>query len=200
MCLAIIFCCCSDKNKQPQIEKSIVPNQKDITKKISINKIGELQFRRSYANNQLMKMSDAEYEKIRRSNPWGYDNHDTSLLKKFQKFGLVNKKYNLLLRNFKSQSKINFEHFTAEFGLWDSIQNKLVFRFIRNKDDSKYKLWITDNSINSEIQIDGFYLEGLKFMVLDIVPGGYSEIVILNNYYIMNGDNSDIYIYEISYN
>src|SRR6266496_4144167 len=86
MCLAIIFCCCSDKNKQPQIEKSIVPNQKDITKKISINKIGELQFRRSYANNQLMKMSDAEYEKIRRSNPWGYDNHDTSLLKKFQKF------------------------------------------------------------------------------------------------------------------
>ncbi len=33
--------------------------------------------------------------------------------------------------------------------------------------------------------------------IIDIVPGGNKELVLLDEYYISNGDNSDLIIYEI---
>ena len=33
-----------------------------------------------------------------------------------------------------------------------------------------------------------------------MLSSGCKEVVILNEYYIMNGDNSDLYIYEIKQN
>jgi len=38
----------------------------------------------------------------------------------------------------------------------------------------------------------------LKYCRLDIIPDGNKEIVLLSEYYIMNGDNFELFVYEIS--
>lgn len=197
--VVILHSCTEAKQKSEVDKKNIRPkiiNQKNLV----IRKVDDLRFRRSYADRQFRKMSDGEYERIKRSNPGGYSNYDTSLLKKFREIGLLDKNYDLFLKKFKSLKIVDFDHQNVSFQIQDSIQNKLNCEFRRVDKTSKYTLSVSDGLLNSKIDVDGFYMADLKFMLLDIVPGGYREVVILNDYYIMNGDNSDIFIYEIKYN
>ena len=198
--IMIILYSCSGENKKTSIEKIKAPRQTKTEKKISIKKIGELRFRRSYADNQFREMSHAEYEEIRRSNPEPDYFNDSLLVKKFQKIGLINSKKELLLRKFNSFKVYDYEHPEALFILEDSSQMKLSSELCKINGVNEFNLWVSDGTKAQEIKIDGFYFEGLKYMLLDIIKGGYKEVVILNNYYIMNGDNSDLFIYEINYN
>jgi hypothetical protein len=198
--IAPILYCCSDTNKKAQVEKKIVYPQIENAKKLSIRKVGELRFRRSYADIQFREMSDAELEQIRRSNPSPDFFNDSTLVKKFQKIGLLNGKEELLLRKFDSYKVYDYDHRSALFILTDSIENKITVEICYKGGYANFDLCVGDGQQNSEIEIDGAYFEGLKYMLLDIVERGYKEIVILNNYYIMNGDNSDLLIYEIKYN
>ena len=73
---AIILCSCSEKKQIISTEKKDMSSQKTTTaKKLLIQKVGELRFRKSYSGSA----PDNKW-----TNPWGYENHDTSLLKKFQ--------------------------------------------------------------------------------------------------------------------
>ena len=94
---------------------------------------------------------------------------------------------------------MDLDHPNAEFVLKDPGINKLVCKLIRNDSNSHYTFSVSDSLRSTQIILDGFYVEGLKFMLFDIMPGGFKELVILNQYYIANGENSDIFIYEIKY-
>jgi len=64
-----------------------------------------------------------------------------------------------------------------------------------------YQLAISFKKNKAVIELEGHYGYGnrdISYLLLDLIPGGYPEIVVLNEYYIMNGDNSDIYIYEVT--
>ena len=54
------------------------------------------------------------------------------------------------------------------------------------------------NSIFNLQESYGALNRDISYLIVDLIPGGYPEIVVLNEYYIMNGDNSDIYIYEVT--
>ena len=197
----IIIYSCSGQYKKTPVEKIVTIQQTKTQKGISIRKIGELRFRMSYVVegktlnlNQLKKIGEDGRTYYYAGKP------DTVLLKKFQELGLVNNKSELLLKKFKSIKNIDFDHLNVEFQINDPYLEKLSCKLIRKDSTAYYNLIISDSMIKTQIQVDGFYMADLKFMLLDVMPGGYKEVVILNDYYIMNGDNSDLFIYEINYN
>lgn len=176
--LLVIIVGCSEKNK------------------LSINKAGELQFRRSYAAIQFRDMSDQELDSIEKSNPEpaAYTSKDTALLKRFHEIGLVDNKYAL--------KRVMFVNGYKTFQLTSS-DNKISCHIVRpadSTDSGLYDLIVRNGNQRSIIRIEGHYggtNEDIKYLLLDIITGGFKEIVILEEYYIMNGDNSDLYIYEI---
>jgi hypothetical protein len=164
-------------------------------KKFSIQKVGELRCRRSYAAIRFRDVPDKELDSIENSNPSCYSDHDTILITKLQKFGLLDKEYGLTRVMFKPSESKNFEL------AWGD--RKIICQIARPADTKKYDVYnlvaIIGNK-RSEIEIEGYYTalnEDIKYLLLDIIPGGFKEIVVLNEYYIMNGDNSDLFIYEI---
>ena len=197
--ITLITCGCKEKQMNKPVAQTKPQAKAETPKEISIKKIGELRFRRSYAAIQYREMSDAELESIRRSNPEPDYFNDSILVKKFQTLGLVNKQEELLLKKFKSIKLYDYDHPEAYFTLEDSIQKKLIALLCRRYAENEFNLWVSDSLLTAEIGVEGFYPEGLKFMLVDVIPGGYKEVVILNNYYIMNGDNSDLLIYEIKH-
>jgi len=199
--IAIFLYSCSEANKKPQVEKKIIPHQIENVKKLSIRKVGELRFRRSYADIQFREMSNAELEKIRKSNPEYYyaGEPDSFLLKRLETLNYLDQNYDLFRNKFKINKSKEFE-VTGN----DSIALKCWF--IRPQDTTKYdkyNLVLNKNNLNTEIEIEGFYsftYDEIKYLLLDIIPGGFKEVLVLSEYYFMNGDNSDLFIYEIKYN
>jgi hypothetical protein len=55
-----------------------------------------------------------------------------------------------------------------------------------------------DNQIDSADIKVADPLDRIGIKLLDLIPGGFKEIIILTNYYISNGDNYDIYVYSIN--
>ena len=195
----IIIYSCSGENKKTQVEKIPALQQTKTQKEVSIKKIGELRFRMTYviegktlSLNQLKKIGEDKQTYYYAANP------DTALIKKFQDLGVVNSN-ELLQKKFNSCKIYDNDDPEALFTIDDPIRKRLIAGLCR-KDEFKFNLWVSDSSKTMEIEIDGFYSYGLKFMLLDIITGGYKEVVILNDYYIANGDNSDLFIYQINYN
>lgn len=164
-------------------------------KKISIHKAGELRFRRSYASAQFREVSNKEIDSIQKSNPACYSNHDTILLTKLLQSGVVDKEFRLIRAMFNPSESKNFVL------TWDD--KKISCQIARPAESSKYDMYSLtafNGKKSSEIEIEGHYgilNEDIKYLLIDIIPGGYKEIVVLNEYYIIMGDNSDLYIYEI---
>ncbi len=163
--------------------------------KLSIIKAEELRCRRSYAAIQFRDVSDKELDSIEVSNPSCYSYKDTILLTKLQECGIVDKEFGLIRAMFKPSETKNFELTRGA--------KKISCQITRPADPKKYYVYnlvaISGNK-RSEIEIGGHYTglnEDIKYLLLDIIPGGFKEIIVLNEYYIMNGDNSDLYIYEI---
>jgi hypothetical protein len=194
--LTSVFGCYEKKSNKPEIHSNALI-KKDTIVEISIKQIGLLRFRKSYADGQVREVSDKELELMKRANPTAEYVNDTALTaltKRFQQLKLV-KGYEFLEKKFKTYRLLNYDHPEVLFELYGLNGGKLNCRFI--KKENKYSLIVSDNARTSKIEVDGFYIDDLKFMLWDIVPGGYKEIVVLNEYYIMNGDNSHIYVYEV---
>jgi len=198
--IVIILCSCSGKNKKPQPEKTVDHPEVQTQKTLTFQKVGELFFRRSYAEGQFREMSDAEYEKINKSNPSGDGGNDTSLLKRIHEFGFVNNNNELLLKKFNSYKPVIHNNPETSFVLTDEKGDKLNCSLISAFKESKYKLKISSNDQTKEFTLDGFCcVEGMSFIMLDIIPGGYKELVVHHEYYIMLGDNDDIIVYEVTF-
>ena len=120
-------------------------------------------------------------------------------MKKFQEIGLVNKEDALLRHKFKSNK-------TKDFELTEQDEKIISCKIARPSNPDKYDLYnliVTSGNQHFEIEFEGHYgmlNEDIKYLLFNIIPGGYKEIIVLEEYYIMNGDNSDIYVYEIKYN
>ena len=157
---AVVLHSCSEANKNPQVEKKIVPPQIENIKKLSIRKVGELGFRRSYSGSA----PDNKW-----TNPWGYNNRDTLLMKKFLEIGLVNNYGNLLLKKFDSCKVYDYYHRNVLFTLSDSLQKNLAVELCYTGGHNQFDLCAGDGEQTLEIEIDGWYFEGLKFIIADII-------------------------------
>lgn len=167
---------------------------------LNIYKVGEFRFRRSYADIQFREMPSREIDSIRFSNPvieWGsFSKIESELVVELQLAGVLD--YVFDLNRNKFPDKVN-----KKFTLTDEDGRPVEVRFLHssNNEGHSYDLVITNNKYKAILKLNEQYnslYRDISYLLLDLIPGGYPEIIILNEYYIMNGDNSDLYIYEIT--
>lgn len=169
---------------------------------ITISDPRQFSFRRSYSYFvQFSDLSeeeiDKEVETIRNSNPLNGDLHpDTVALERMHVFGIVDEKYSLYRNSFLQNPPKHFE-------LQDQHGRILDCSFIRPGDSLETGSYKLDIRLGNEVitrTVPGYYgyLNGdISYRLLDLIPGGFPEIIILHEYYVSNGDNSDLYVYEI---
>lgn len=183
---------CNQKSTEKMNENSIQPSLK---KKIEVRLIGEVRTRKSYAGVQFrenQKEIEAYLKKQYASNPTtGYqpDSISKYLISQFERLGLI-KDDELLLRNFKKQ--------TDEKTAYSDSSGRnigLVFYHSIVTDHMHFKLLSAADSV--DIDTGGTNLQNLDYAFIDVIPSGNKELVFLDDYYIMNGDNFDFKVYEI---
>lgn len=188
ICLALLFSCSLKKEKQ---QKVTAISEITARKKIEIQFAGEIQSRRSLNDFQSLK-SEREFEdyfaKQEKSNPVLHAG-DSILKKKFEELGIV-KGRELLLHKFKCDTLTRFQ-------IADSIGKKIniQFDFVPGRLGG-HKIIASFSQDSTEITIPGI-MQDLKYILLDVIPGGNKEIVVLNEWYISNGYNFDLLVYKI---
>lgn len=171
---------CKEENKRT----NTIIQSSDTSKKKAINKIGELLFRISYSGHDTM--SNSELEKLLKSNPWNIDGKDSGIKKLLEAKGLI-KDDELLLSKFKITEKNKFE-------LESKTRNKITAT-LNHDGFGHYKLFVQNGNQSDSLTIDN--LGDLYFKVEDVVIGGHEELIIVVKYYIVNGDNFVLRVYEI---
>jgi len=187
---SIILISCKEKENNSQTSSFLTKSKE---KKIDIVLIGELEFRRSFADIQFMndeKEIDKFIEKQEKTNPALMQPVDTFLHDRFEELGLI-KDDGIVLKNFQLDTASNVN-------LNDTAGRKINLRFNYDKSLGKHKL--TANFLNDPTEIPiriSDMLIGLQYGFLDIIPGGEKELILLDQRHIMNGDNFHFSVYEI---
>lgn len=193
--MAAFLFSCNQNDAEEKGKSNLLPSTKP---KIEVRYIGEVLTRRSYTRIQFMhgdKAIDSYLEKQRKTSPTlGYqpDSISKFLTLQFVRLGLI-KNDELLLQNFKKQIKEK-TIYTDSSGRQISI----VFYHNQITDHFHFKLLSTADSV--EIDTGAGTLQDLDYAFLDVIPGGNKELVFLDDYYVMNGDNFDFKVYEIKIN
>ncbi len=172
---------------------SCINNNRKKPKSVSINKTGELHFRRSYASIQFD--STTNIDSIEKSNPSLGNTSDSLLVMKLSALGLLDSNLGLIRSRFAKNVPKHFELVVADKKIILEIKRPLG-----SNEYGYYDLIATSIYGRDSIRLDGDYEplgSDITYLLIDVFPGGFKEIVILNEYYIMNGDNSHVYIYEL---
>lgn len=195
--VAILFSC-KQKEAEKNTEKIIYPGPL-VKKEIEITLMGEFISRRSYYKLQtpeLQNKSEKEIDKYLReqenSNPEIIESSDTDIIKHLTRLGLV-RKGEFLLNKFKGSDKESFEYA-------DSAGKKYKIKLIRNETNYAAKLVIYTSTDSVVVDTKRSFSPEFKFAIMDVIPGGNKELVLLHEYHISNGDNSDLFVYGIKTN
>ena len=189
-------CIISCKNKRSDNKQQEVKEKKQ--NKIVVNYIGVLRARRSFASIQFMhgeKEIDKYLKRQEVSNPYleiTFDSTSKYLATQFQRLGLI-KNDELFLQKFKKQ--------TAERTIYvDSSGKKTSLIFFISNLTSNFHFRLLSAADSVEIDTGATNMQDLDYAFLDIIPGGNKELVFLDDFYLMNGDNFDFKVYEIKIN
>ena len=169
--------------------------------KLTITKAGDFTFRRPYASIQFWDGPNPQkVDSIRFSNPaieWdSFSTKEEYLLADLSLSGILDPAVNLKREKFP-------ENPGKEFKLLHENGHQAEGKFRRQsgKQNDRYLLEISNKKSKAIFNLEESYgtlNRDISYLILDLIPGGYPEIVVLNEYYIMNGDNSNIYIYEVT--
>lgn len=163
--------------------------------KLQVRYVGELQSRKSYAAIQFMNVSEDSIntyiEKERSSEPWLYSSADSVLERLFQKAGFI-KDSKFLLTKFQALADtLSKTSFVTKKGI------SLPLEFYSDTINGIIHFRVEGRNKKVDIDTKSHNLQQLDYAFLDIIPGGNKELVYLDDYYIMNGDNFDLRVYEI---
>jgi hypothetical protein len=188
--MAAFLFSCNQKNVEEKEKSSLLQS---IKPKMEVRLVGEVLTRKSYASIQFMedqKEIDSYLEKQYASHPtvaYLSDSIGKFLISQFERLGLI-KNGELLLQNFKKQTDEKTTY-------TDSSGREVNLLFYQLTGHCHFKLLLATDSV--DIDTGGTNLQDLDYAFLDIIPGGNKELVFLDDYHIMNGDNFDFKIYEI---
>ena len=189
--LSLFFALCSpDKEKKSAPDTSV---QKADTA-ISIRLAGSLEFNRSYSFIQSPSMSEKEKDRLLKevseSNPLlsRSPGNDSIFRKRFEELGIVKGK-ELLLNNFRDSDKPDSTLTTAT---GKEIRVHFKKDTVRGTDN---RIVVVGDNATAETNAAIYY--NLKYALLDIIPGGNKEIVILNYHYLSNNELYYLDVYEI---
>jgi hypothetical protein len=192
--VAILLSCNHKKNP----DKIILITPK-IKKEIEAKFVGKIETRRTWVGIQSIYNEKervkyvAEQEK---SSPVviGYSPQDSTLIKQFQRLQLI-KGGVFLEARFKTHTK-------QKATFVDSSERNFSLIFFNDSltGNAHFKIFFSNDSIDVDTKNKPLPLQKLQYRFLDVMPGGNKELVFLNEYYIMNGYNFDLEVYEIKYN
>jgi hypothetical protein len=168
---------------------------------ITVKYAGELSFRKTDTNIQFItddKEIDKYLEQQEKSNPVLFTHSldsNLTILYRFQELGLIcqntPEEYELLL------SKFNFQ--TAPSSAFYTIDNsKYNLNFYTDRSGRSTFLKVISTTDSIIFDTESTPQQDLNYVFIDIVPGGNKELVFLDDYHIMNGDNVDLKVYEIN--
>ena len=184
--LILIYSCKQEKIKNSEESSKTESLQKNIKKIKGINEIESLSFRRTYVGHE--NLTNKELDELYKSNPnlETYDKN-SEIVKKLNEHKLL-KNSELILSSFDGKKfkneYLDFNKKTKITYVYDSeYLSKITFKVTKdNKEDIK------------TLDFKGDHILGI--ILKDIDNNGIKEILILTNYYIMNGDNFVITILE----
>ena len=157
------------------------------SKTVSIKTLDSLSFRRSYASFQ--DLSDKELDSLQTTNPNAQFGNNLKVQTKLSELGLINNGL-LKLSEFKNLDSFNLK----------SKSGNIINAYIGyDKPYSSCQITFRDKSDSAKISLNVDNPE-IQFAFVDFITGDFPEIIVLRNVYIMNGDNYDINIYQISTN
>jgi hypothetical protein len=176
--LVFIFLIFSCENKVDK-ENFKKQSQTKIEKTVSIEKIESISFRRTYVGHE--NLSDKELEKLYKSNPTLETlNENSPIVKKLNNLNLL------------QNADLNLHKFEAKKLRKDYLDNKNKI-VIECKYDSlhlsKVDFLIKNGKRNytKTLDFNGDHIIGI--ILQDIDDDNVKEILVLTNFYIMNGDN-----------
>lgn len=162
---------------------------------LRLERAGFFLFRRTFADAQFMKSEkeiDVYYQRQQKSAPQELPviNENKEVRKKLVQYGFI-KGTELKLNKFQSD-------IPKKIMLTDSLGRKLEVNISLNA-EQKGVLSVSDSTGSCSSMADDADL-GLKYATADIIPGGYKEIILLCEWYISNGYNFDVVVFEIKHN
>jgi len=178
----ILFFSCKKVKTEKIFEENLKSNasQNELIIKNVIQEVKTLSFRRSYAGHE--NLSDQELEELYKSNP-GLETYknNSKIVEKLNQLNLL-ENHDLILSKFENK-KIEKEYLDEDKNIeinckYDSLNNSEINFIIKNKD--KKNLETLD--FNREKNI-------ISVILKDIDDDKVKEILVLTNFYIMNGDN-----------
>jgi hypothetical protein len=190
--LAFVVISCSQK-KQPPVSALPLSSPKSEIKKAAISLVGEIVFRRTFADAQFMKDEkeiSRYYDRQEKSNPEMIQDPD-SLRKSFEDLHFV-KGDDLLLSRFRFYTKKEAA-FSCQSG------KILTLHFERSTVKPEVRISMVGKPDSIYVPFDE-PLAAIRYTFSNIIPGGNRELIVLNEYHIMNGDNFDFTVYQITDN
>lgn len=160
-------------------------------RKLSIQLVEEVLFRRSYADAQFIddkKEAERYLEEQENSPPQIVPLYDTVLKRRLEALGFV-KGSDLLLDSFQSDDSI--KTLLLENNLSTPVSAKFEY-----SDLDSLRIIIGRGPDSASIMQPRQFSD-MYFAIADIRPGGYKEILFVRKNYFMLGNNFDLAIYEI---
>lgn len=188
--------CCNGTGREKAVHPAAsVPVPAKINRPFVVMPADSAFFRRNYHGPEKMNDRDAEI----------YCNRDPDLMgeispwlhERLESAGFI-RRDGLILKRFKwseygeiSQGVINRLSLISKNGATAKALAKL------SPGREQFIIRVsTTRATDSMVRVH-YFGEQYAVTTADIVPGGFKEIVVLVNWYIANGDNYDMYIYEV---
>ncbi|MFT3796599.1 hypothetical protein [Flavobacterium sp.] len=152
--------------------------------KLRLNCLGELRFRNSYNDQEFSKFQNDSLEQI---GPQLISDKHSKIKSELERIGLI-KNDRLKFQKIKWESSmVDNEKLTDNYDLYRVFYNS-----------SKACQTLEAKVGNYEF---GYLLKNenpLEYYVVDLIPGNFKEIILLEKSYVLNGDNYELQIFEIS--
>ncbi len=185
--ILLIFLSCKNETKIESVERKHTPK---------VNTLTEISFRRSYVDHQ--NLTKKELDELYKSNPYL---EDYTIYKQEPKLFDELKKIKVLEGNDNDISLFisRFENIHSKDVKYLDSGKKISFKYLTDFTKSNsIEIEILKNKVSTKKKVD-FDNDNFIGMILeDIDNDGVKEILILLNFYVMNGDNYILTIYKFS--
>jgi hypothetical protein len=195
--IILILVGCSSKKDKSSKDETVEKKENKSKFEFEIKQLNYLKFRRNYFYDEKTYQNKKLRDKLDNRNPEGM-NVDTALLKKFdigfKKLNLLDSNGNLKLKIWGKISKNKLETIKVnglEYLLGLNYDNDYVYDIKIRKYDS---MLVAKNNFKFQFPPD------VTFYVYDLDNDKNDEIISMYHWYIINGDNYDFNVYEISKN
>lgn len=158
----------------------------------SMEKVAEYVFRRSYAGHE--ELSDSAVALMHSAMPELIMERisDVTVTHRLTQLGII-KADSLQLNAQDDLDQLVFDYFDPRVFTLDEAKFCQIYWDTTNK---QLTLGVKANGtiLLHLIESDGI---GLQYGHIDLIPGGFEEIIVFNPYYVMNGDNFELNVFEV---